>query len=94
MKRFFKPQSLLVVKHDHPYFKHTQDCLQCGLTLYQQYNIGDQSLACEHTLDKVLLGFHCPNWIQDCIPKHICDSNHTHSLMSIQSEHLGNANLL
>jgi len=38
-----------------------------SLTLYQPYNIGDQSLACnllEHTLDK---GLHSPNWTQDCI---------------------------
>jgi len=40
-----------------------------NLTLYQPHNIGDPSLACnllKHSLDKVLLGFHSPNWTQDC----------------------------
>ena len=61
----------------------------------QPYNIGDQSLPCnllEHTLHKAMLGFHSPKWKQVSHPKYIRDSNHTHSLMSIRSELLGNAN--
>jgi len=65
-----------------------------SLTLYQPYNIGDQSLACdllEHTLDIKVSIAQTGHMTAVRHPKYIHDSNHTHSLTSI---HLGNANLL
>ena len=60
------------------------------LTLHQPYHSGDKSLACilfKHTLDK---------WVPSpqtgpSHPNYVGKSNHTHSLTSVRSGCLGNA---